>query len=176
MKRVNLTKALRLYALAASIVGLAVVSGEAIGFSGHELVVNTSPSMPRGLYWIALGPEPARRGEIVVFMPPDAVGAMIYDRGWLANGVPLLKPIGGLAGDTYCVTKGRFVVNGVDAGPVFSLDAQGQPLPQIAGCRRVGRNEFLPVSSHLDRSFDGRYMGAVPMRHVLGTGHALLTF
>jgi len=36
---------------------------------------------------------------------------------------------------------------------------------------------FLPVSSYFDRSFDGRYMGAVPTAKRVGqSGHPLLTF
>ncbi len=176
MTHIHFKNVLRTYVLAASLIGLTICAGEAIRFSGHELIVNTSPSMPRGVYWIALGDEPTRRGEIAVFVPPDAVGAMIYERGWLATGMPMLKAVGALPGDTYCVRSGRFVVNDADVGPVFLLDGQGQPLPQIAGCRRVNHDEFLPVSSYLDRSFDGRYMGAVPTHFVLGTGRALLTF
>ncbi len=119
---------------------------------------------------------PVQRGDYVVFVPPDSAAALIYGRGWLPNSMPLLKPVGGLEGDTYCVRAGRFLVDGVDVGPVFLLDAQGLPLPQIGGGHRVGREEFLPLSSHIDRSFDGRYMGAVPVANVLGTGVPLLTF
>ncbi|HEX3894811.1 MAG TPA: S26 family signal peptidase [Rudaea sp.] len=176
MKHIRFKKMVRLYVLAASLIGSTICVDEAITLSGHELIVNTSPSMPRGLYWIALGEQPTRRGEIVSFVPPASVGALIYARGWLAKGMPLLKPVGALAGDTYCVKDRRFVVNDVDAGPVFLLDGQGQPLPQIAGCHRIDRDQFLPVSSHLDRSFDGRYMGALSTHVVLGTGRALLTF
>lgn len=174
MKR--LTRVLRLYALAAAIILAAFSIGKALQVSGHELVLNTSPSMPLGLYWIARGTVPMRRGEVVVFAPTPDMGAMIYGRGWLRHGMPLLKTVGGLAGDEYCVRSGRFLVAGADAGPVFPLDTKGRPLPRIAGCRRVGRDDFLPVASALDRSFDGRYMGAVPVRNVLGTGRALVTF
>lgn len=176
MKGIDVPKVLRLYALAAAVILAAFCTGETLDASGHELIVNTSPSMPLGLYWIARGAAPMRRGEVVVFVPPRDMGAMIYGRGWLRRGLPLLKTVGGLAGDAFCVRGGRFLVAGADAGPVFLLDTQGRPLPQIAGCRRVGRDHFLPVASYLERSFDGRYMGAVPVRNVLGTGYALVTF
>ena len=144
--------------------------------SGHELVFNDSPSVPRGLYWIRLGAEPKDRGEYVVFLPPDTAATLIYGRGWLPKWMPLLKPVGGMEGDSYCVTGNRFIVNGIDSGPVYFVDARGLPLPQMRGCRRVGHREFLPVSSYLDRSFDGRYMGAVSTSNVLGSGRPLLTF
>jgi conjugative transfer signal peptidase TraF len=172
----NISKALRLYAVAASVILLATIAGAAIPMSGHELVFNDSPSVPRGFYWIRLGAEPKDRGEYVVFLPPDTAATLIYGRGWLPHAMPLLKLLGGVEGDSYCVTGGRFIVNNVDTGPVYFLDAQGLSLPQMRGCRRVGHREFLPVSSYFDRSFDGRYMGAVSVANVLGSGRPLLTF
>jgi conjugative transfer signal peptidase TraF len=176
MTHQNISKALRLYAVAASVILLATIAGAAIPMSGHELVFNDSPSVPRGLYWIRLGAAPKDRGEYVVFLPPDTAATLIYGRGWLPKSIPLLKPVGGVEGDSYCITGGRFIVNNIDAGPVYLLDARGLPLPQIRGCRHVGLREFLPASSYFDRSFDGRYMGAVSIANVLGSGHPLLTF
>jgi conjugative transfer signal peptidase TraF len=167
---------LRLFVFAATIVALAYLAGAAIRLSGHELVYNDSPSVPPGIYWIRLGAAPVRRGDYVIFAPTDGAASLIYGRGWLPEGMPLLKPVGGLAGDTYCWKDGHFIVNGVIAGPVFLLDSQGLPLPQGAGCRNVARGEFLPVSSYVDRSFDGRYMGVVALANVIGTGFPLLTF
>jgi len=176
MKHVHVSRAMRLYMIAASIVLFATIAGAAIPLSGHELVFNDSPSVPRGFYWIRLGVEPRERGEYAVFLPPDTAATLIYGRGWLPRSMPLLKPVGGLDGDVYCVRGGRFIVNNTVIGPVFLLDGQGLPLPQTSGCRSVGHDEFLPVSSYLDRSFDARYMGAVPTKNVFGTGHPLLTF
>lgn len=176
MRRGVALRALRLYALAIAGIACSFAIAALIDATGHELVVNTSPSMPSGLYWIARGAAPMQRGSVVLFAPPDDMRDLIYGRGWLPNGMPLLKKIGGLAGDTYRVRDGRFIVAGADVGPVFSLDSQGRPIPQIVGCRRVGSDEFLPVASTLDRSFDGRYFGAVSVHNVLGVGRALVTF
>ena len=164
------------YAFAASIIMTAYGVGKVIAASGHQLIVNTSPSMPSGIYWIARNVQSVQRGDVVLFAPPDPVRAMVYARGWLPEGMPLLKTVGGVAGDVYCLRERRFVVNGRDVGPTFLLDTQGRPLPQIAGCRRVGARDFLPVSAFIDRSFDGRYFGAVSLDNVLGVGRSLVTF
>ncbi len=166
----------RHYVLAAVIVATAFSVGKVIEASGHQLIVNTSPSMPSGIYWMVRNERSVRRGDVVMFAPPDAVGAMVYERGWLPDGMPLLKAVGGIAGDVYCLRGQRFIVDDRDIGPTFLLDTQGRPLPQIAGCRRVGTGEFLPVSGFIDRSFDGRYFGAVSLDSVLGVGHPLVTF
>jgi conjugative transfer signal peptidase TraF len=167
---------LHLYSLAGLVIACAAVAGAAIPLSGHELIFNDSPSVPRGFYWIEVGAAPRTRGEYVVFAPPAAAAALIYGRGWLPVSMPLLKPVAGVEGDRYCVKDRRFTVDDVEVGPVFLLDSAGRWLPQIRGCRRVGAGEFLPASSYIERSFDGRYMGAVPMANVVGTGRALLTF
>ncbi len=167
---------LRLLALAGALVVLAYGAGALIRLSDHALYVNDSPSMPRGLYWIHLGVLPSERGEVVVFRPTLAFAHLIYERGWLPHDMPLIKSVGGVAGDIYCTIDGHFVVDGEDAGPIFDRDAQGAVVPQMAGCHRVARGTFLPVSSYIARSFDGRYMGAVPAANVIGTGVPLLTF
>jgi conjugative transfer signal peptidase TraF len=169
-------KALRLYALATIALACAAVAGATIPLSGHELVFNDSPSVPRGFYWIALGAHLAQRGEYVVFAPPADAAVLIYSRGWLPKSMPLLKQVGALEGDGYCIESGRFRVNGIDLGSVFVTDANGLPMPRIVGCRRIGRDEFLPVSTYSERSFDGRYIGAVPIANIIGTGRPLLTF
>lgn len=164
------------YALAAVIIAAAYSAGKVIDASGHQLIVNTSPSMPSGIYWIAQNVRSVQRGDVVMFAPPDTARAVVYGRGWLPQGMPLLKVVGGVVGDVYCVRDRHFVVSGRDIGPTFLLDTQGRPLPQIAGCRRVGAGEFLPVSGFIERSFDGRYFGAVSLNNVLGIGRPLVTF
>jgi conjugative transfer signal peptidase TraF len=176
MTRVHLARALRLYALGAAVIVAAFSAGKTIEASGHQLVVNDSPSMPRGLYWIRLGAVPTQRGEAVLFRPPVPFAALIVTRSWLPDGMPLLKSVGGLQGNLYCAIDHRFVVSGEDIGPIFARDGQGNPLPRIGGCRSVGHDEFLPVSNTIERSFDGRYMGAIPFANVIGTGFPLLTF
>ncbi|HMM58218.1 MAG TPA: S26 family signal peptidase [Rudaea sp.] len=176
MKANQYIRLLRLLALACVLVVLAYAAGALIRLSGHALYVNDSPSMPRGVYWIRMGAPPTQRGEVVVFRPLPAFAHLIYGRGWLPRDMPLIKPVGGTAGDIYCAIDGRFLVNGEDAGPMFDRDAQGAVVPQMAGCHRVARGTFLPVSSYIPRSFDGRYMGAVPAANVIGTGVPLLTF
>lgn len=176
MTGIPIVRAVRHWAFAGALIVLAVSAGELIRLSGHALYVNDSPSMPRGLYWIRLDVLPSERGEVVVFRPTQAFAHLIYGRGWLPRDMPLIKPVGGVAGDIYCAIDGRFLVDGEDAGPIFARDAQGRLVPQMAGCHRVERGTFLPVSSYLPRSFDGRYMGTVPVSNVIGTGVPVLTF
>src|ERR1700686_4457530 len=66
---------------------------------GPSLVINSTRSEPRGFYrLVSHEPQEYRRGMSVVFPVPDAYRGLVYARGWLANGVPLLKTIVALAG------------------------------------------------------------------------------
>ena len=63
-------------------------------------------------------------------MPP-AFLEMVYGRGWLRPGVPLLKTIVALAGDEVCIREEHFEVNGRTLGPVYAVYSTGASMPRI---------------------------------------------
>ena len=131
-----------------------------------RLLINVTPSVPVGLYLARTSSgHDCRRGEIVAFLPRDGIANLIRERNWLPEGVPIVKKVGAVAGDQYCVNAGQMTVNGRPVGAVSVVDSAGRPLPQIRGCHRVNSGEFLPVGD-IDRSFDGRYMGAQPISSI----------
>jgi len=139
--------------------------------------VNLSSSVPRGLYRInTVFPTDIKHGDLVIFDPPRAAYPFVYGRGWLPTGWPLLKYVGALSGDTYTITAGRLYIDGKNTGPVFSRDSEGKPLPFIKGTVKVKPMEFLPVSTHITHSFDGRYFGAVPLSSIKGKAHPVWTY
>jgi conjugative transfer signal peptidase TraF len=121
-------------------------------------------------------PQEYRRGMSVVFPVPDAYRGLVYARGWLANGVPLLKTIVALAGDRVCVFDGHFEVNGRALGPVYAHDDSGAAMPRIRGCFEIEQGYFFPASSYNPRSFDGRYIGPQPLSALRGEARPLWTF
>lgn len=140
-----------------------------------QFIVNESPSAPLGLYLLHTNDGSPHRGDFVLFDPPAAFASIIYGRGWLPNGMPLIKPVGGLPGDTYCIHD-NFTVNGNSIGPVFDTDSQDRPLPHLDGCYLVPTGSFLPVANYIERSFDGRYMGAVSDTLIRGNATLLVRF
>jgi conjugative transfer signal peptidase TraF len=141
-----------------------------------RLILNRSASMPEGLY-LALPADGARlqRGAIVLFALPPALQPLVYGRGWLPPGTPLMKTLGALAPDRYCVDANGLRINGVLRGPVLDTDAAGRPLPQIRGCHTVPEGHFLPLAEQHARSFDGRYIGTLPLSAVRALLHPLWT-
>jgi conjugative transfer signal peptidase TraF len=137
--------------------------------------INLSHSVPLGLYQV-IPPDNLKTGDLVVFEPPQGARFLIQQRHWLPNGWPLIKRVGALAGDSYSVIEGSFFVNGTYVGPVYERDSEGKALPYIGGRYRVERNEFLPISTHINNSFDGRYFGSVPLSSIKGKLRPIWTF
>lgn len=122
--------------------------------------LNMTASEPLGIYLPVAGRE-FSVGDFVVMDVPSAAKPYVYGRGWLKEGVPLLKRIGALPGSVYEVRHERFVVDGKDVGAVAVVDREGLPLPAVHGVHTVEADCFLPLSTYSERSFDGRYVGQV---------------
>jgi hypothetical protein len=64
-----------------------LLSAAVAGLARH-LIVNSTESMPLGLYWLSRGQPPHRR-DLVAF--PDNVRELVHDRRYLPDGALLLK-------------------------------------------------------------------------------------
>jgi conjugative transfer signal peptidase TraF len=165
-----------IYVLLGAAFGVAVVAAIARAW-GPRLVINATRSEPMGLY--RLRPQEAgayRRGMRVVFPVPPAFLEMVYGRGWLRPGVPLLKTIVALAGDEVCIREEHFEVNGRTLGPVYAVDSTGASMPRIRGCFAIPMGFFFPAGTYHPRSFDGRYIGPQPLSALRGEAQPLWTF
>jgi len=98
------------------------------------------------------------------FTVPEDMQALAVERGWLPKETKMLKRIGGMTGDMYCVNRSRqFYVNDVYIGQASLMDGKGQEMPdRSCGSHMVEDNCFLPVGDN-PHSFDGRYYGTVPL-------------
>ncbi len=134
--------------------------------SGARLVYNATESEPRGWYLTTPARPPLTRGQLAVFPVPPRVAGLVVGRGWLPPGVPLLKRVGAIAGDTVCVDT-VLRIRGEVVGPALSQDAAGRPLPvPRRGCFTVAPGFFFPVSRSSSSSFDARYFGELPVRTI----------
>jgi conjugative transfer signal peptidase TraF len=166
-----------------TLITLAVAAGIAVAIRtlyplvGPPLLINYTDSEPKGLYWLEARPSAHyARGELVAFAVPEPFQGLIYGREWLAKGLPLMKGIGALEGDQVCIDDVHVSINGAIVGPVFAADSAGRALPKIRGCFKVGAGFFLPLSTLISRSFDGRYLGEEPLSEIRGTANPLWIF
>ena len=137
------------------------------GASKLRIRINTSPSLPIGLYQVASGPD----ATLVEFCPPEPFGSMANARGYRQRGTcpdggaPLMKPVVARAGDVVSVSKRGVAVNGrglLNSVPL-TRDTGGRPLtPWPYGTYTVQPGTIWVISGYHPRSFDSRYFGPVP--------------
>jgi conjugative transfer signal peptidase TraF len=131
--------------------------------------VNTSKSIPVGLYWTTSAPTD--KGAYVLFCPPPSgVFRQARERGYIGAGFCpgdygyLMKRVAATERDTVTVTSEGVRVNGerLPLSEPRQADKAGRPLPRYqANGYVLGDAEVLLMSDGSATSFDGRYFGPV---------------
>jgi len=153
-------------AIAASVFAAAFVA-IAIADPLPRVIWNASASAPIGLYRIHPESDPSI-GALVAVVPPERLSHWLSARGYLPEGVPVLKHVAAKAGQRICRVG---AVISVDARPVASArvrDSQGRPLPVWRGCRTLRPGELLLLNPSVPDSLDSRYFGPLPASAVIG--------
>ncbi|MGY3235597.1 MULTISPECIES: S26 family signal peptidase [unclassified Bradyrhizobium] len=128
---------------------------------------NASASVPIGLYRL----RPADQfqvTELVAVQPPEPLATFLDLNGYLPFGVPMLKRVLALPGQTVCRTDLTISVDDIAVGEAKDHDRRGRPLPKWQGCRVVGDGELFLMNWQSDDSLDGRYFGFLPASAVIG--------
>lgn len=140
------------------------------------LLVNTSPSLPLGLYWRTGSREAIRVGCLVDFPVPEPAYEYLHQRtGNTTHHWNILKPVVGIAGDRVCTCRGWLSINGTKVAPLVKTDSEGNPAPVWRGCRRLKDGEVFVLSTRVERSFDSRVYGPVRIDTVTGVYARLIT-
>jgi conjugative transfer signal peptidase TraF len=128
---------------------------------------NASNSVPIGLYRV----QPATRlilTELVAVRPPDLLAAFLDLNGYLPIGVPMLKRVLALPGQTVCRNGLKIAVDGVDVGEARDRDGRNRPLPVWHGCRVIADGDVFVMNLQSADSLDSRYFGPLPASAVIG--------
>jgi conjugative transfer signal peptidase TraF len=149
-------------------------------FAGAGLRVNTSASMPVGLYVVSTGPD----ANLIEFCPTEPFAHMAIVRGWRSAGscpdgaAPLVKPVVATAGDVVEMSARGIAVNGrmlPNTAPL-SRDSQGRTLTSwLSGRWVVAGDAVWVASSYNSHSFDSRYFGPVATSAIRDRVRPLLT-
>jgi type IV secretory pathway protease TraF len=99
---------------------------------------------------------------------PKALLTLADARGYLPASTLLIKRIAAGAGDLVCRVGQVVIINGRAVARAKIADVHGRPLPRWGGCMQLAASQIFVLSAEPD-SFDGRYIGAIDRRHVLGT-------
>ncbi|QCI79822.1 S26 family signal peptidase [Hankyongella ginsenosidimutans] len=139
-----------------------------------RLVWNASASVPIGLYEL----EPAgdlKIGDLVAFIPEKPLADFMIERRYIGRGVPLMKHVAALAGQTVCRTGNAVTVDAVPFGDALDRDKRGRELPIWQGCRRIANSDIFVMNPDAPDSLDGRYFGPIAARTVIGKATPLYT-
>lgn len=145
-----------------------------IGGTTPHYIWNASNSVPIGLYRV----QPEARltiTELVAVQPPDLIAAFLDLNGYLPTGVPMLKRVLALPGQTVCRNDLTIVVDGIDVGEAHERDGRGRPLPAWHGCRVLVEGDVFVMNWQSADSLDSRYFGPLPASAVIGRAVPLWT-
>lgn len=140
-----------------------------------RLVWNASESVPMGLY----GVQPAEKlilTRLVVAVPPEPIAAFLAEGGYLPRGVPLIKRIAALPGQSVCRNGLLISVDGMAIGAARERDRLDRALPIWQGCRLVAEREVFLMNWDEPASLDGRYFGPIPITAIVGQAEPIWTF
>lgn len=141
----------------------------------RRFIWNVSASVPVGLY-LSRPAHEMRAGQLVVVMPPLALASFMAGRRYLGVGVPMLKHVAAVGGQTVCRSKQRVRIDGKVIAVARRVDRRSRLLPVWHGCRRVAQDEVFLLNADVGDSFDGRYFGALPRSSVIGSAVPLWTW
>jgi conjugative transfer signal peptidase TraF len=128
---------------------------------------NASYSVPLGLYRLTTAGE-LRVTDLVAVRPPESLARFLALNGYLPAGVPMLKRVLGLPGQTVCRTATKIFLDDLEMGEARPFDGRGRPLPDWQGCRVIAVDEIFLMNWQSADSLDGRYFGPVARSTVLG--------
>jgi conjugative transfer signal peptidase TraF len=138
-----------------------------VGGATPQYIWNASNSVPIGLYRL----RPVTKltvTELVAVQPPDLLATFLDLNGYLSIGVPMLKRVLALPGQTVCRNGLTIAVDGIEMGQAHERDGRGRPLPAWHGCRVIADGDVFVMNWQSPDSLDGRYFGPLPASAVIG--------
>jgi conjugative transfer signal peptidase TraF len=154
--------------------GAAVLVVSTIAKPVPRYIWNASGSVPIGLYRL----HPTGRlavTQLVAVQSPEPLATFLADRRYLPRGIPLLKRVLALPGQTVCRDQLAITVDQIEMGAARAHDGSGRQLPIWQGCHLIADGEIFLMNRRSSDSFDGRYFGALPTSAIIGTAEPLWT-
>jgi conjugative transfer signal peptidase TraF len=154
--------------------GATVTLLSTVGAKSTHFIWNASASVPIGLYRL----HPTGNlfvTELVAVQPPEPTATFLSEGGHLPRGIPMLKRVLALPGQTVCRDQLTITVDKIEMGEARDRDGRGRPLPIWQGCRVVADGEVFLMNWQSADSLDGRYLGVLPITAIIGQAEPLWT-
>lgn len=142
--------------------------------SRKPFIWNASPSVPLGLYQLRPVGQLAVT-DLVAVQPPEPLATYLSASGYLPYGIPMLKRVLALPGQTVCRRELTITVDDIPLGEARERDSRGRSLPVWQGCHRVIDGEVFLMNWQSEDSLDGRYFGVLPASAITGRAAPLWT-
>jgi len=157
-------------------IGMGVVSLIAPGLlQSHRILLwNASASVPVGLYLLETTGS-RYVPELVAVLPPEPLARYLEAGNYLPRGVPMLKHVLALPGQTVCREGLVITIDKVAVGMARERDRRGRSLPVWQGCRVISQDALFLMNPQSADSLDGRYFGPLPRSAVTGRVHPVWT-
>ena len=149
-----------------------VLSSSTLGTSAFvdlpkTVIWNASASAPIGLYSLqAAGSIDVT--DLVAIVPPPPTAQFMAARGYLPIGVPMMKRILALPGQTVCRQGLDIMVYDATVGRARERDSADRKMPVWQGCRTIGDDELFVMNWQSADSLDGRYFRFLPASAIIG--------
>lgn len=178
-----MSRFLKKFTIATTIVGTAVLL-LGVGCYTAGARVNTTKSIPVGIYWMT--GDPVEKGAYVVFCPPQvSVFDDAKERGYIGAGFCpggygfMMKRVLAAKDDQVAVTDEGVAVNGqlLPLSAPLATDKAGRELPRYQATHyTLGNSELLLMSDVSGTSFDGRYYGPIRRNQIKGVVRPVVTW
>ncbi|BBB98526.1 MULTISPECIES: S26 family signal peptidase [Bradyrhizobium] len=165
----------RFKTLVAMLGGAAALVIPAVREMAPIYIWNASESVPIGLYRLQHA-DSLFVSELVAIQPPEPLATFLDLNGYLPVGMPMLKHVLALPGQTVCRNGLIVSVDAIELGEARERDGRGRPLPKWQGCRIVGAGELFLMNGQSANSLDGRYFGFLPASVVIGRARPVWTW
>jgi len=166
-----------------AIAGFTVLSLGAAGYLAGARI-NTTQSIPVGLYWIS--GQPVAKGAYVLFCPPEAkVFAVAKARGYIGAGFCpggygfMMKRVVATNGDTVSIADDGVRVNAalMPLSVPLRMDKAGRPLVRFGSSRfSLDSSNVLLMSDVTGASFDSRYFGPIDRSQIKSVISPVITW
>ena len=146
--------------------------------------INTTRSIPIGLYWLT--DAPVTKGAFVIFCPPKLA---LFDeakaRGYITAGFCpgeygfMMKQVLATGNDRIDTTGEGVRINGklLDASKPMKADKAGRVMPRYSASNYTLKNaELLLMSDLSETSFDSRYFGPIQLAQIKGVINPVFTW
>ncbi len=161
------------YVMSTSFVILAIAGRSFLSIT-PKLIWNASASAPIGLYTVRTAADLGVT-DLVAVDAPEPWASFLKEREYLPRGVPLMKRIAALPGQTVCRIRRNVSVDTIAMGEAMARDRRGRELPAWQGCRTLRASEIFLMNWDVRDSLDGRYFGPIPKDSIIGRALPLWT-